>query len=112
MDGPRLTDLCGRLAARLDDSNPTRCELIDMATVLMLVGGDLVRRTGVSDRSAIESASTLLHWIRDHAQNASIAEIRSYLAAAVDTVACAIEHGGAHGDATSHQSVGQEHTRA
>ncbi len=92
MNGPQLTDLYDRLAAQLGDPSLTRFQLIDMATVLMLVRRDLDREIDVRDGTAIAALTAHLHWMRGHAHDASVAELRSHLAAAIDVTGHVLVH--------------------
>lgn len=92
MDDSQLIGLRDRLAARLVDDALTRYQLIDIATVLMFVHWD-VRQAPVAQPSpgvepvAIDVLGTTLCWIREHADEAPIVELRARIAAAVDAVA-------------------------
>ena len=113
MDAPRLTDVCDRLVARFADRTLTRFELIDMATVLMLVRHDLEQGIAVQDRSAIDTASTPLRWIHDQAQDASVAALRSHVAAAVARFTAHVPaHDTAQPHPTSRQPSNQERVHA
>ena len=112
MDSPQLTDLCNRLAARLGDRTLTRFHLIDMAMALMFVKRDLDHRLDVHDGMASDALTTALQWIRDHSQDASVDELRSHFAAAIDATAHMLVHDAGQTHPENRQRSGQERARA
>lgn len=92
MDSPRFTDLCDRLVAQLGDPSLTRFQLIDMATVLVLVQRDIDRGIDGCDRATVDALNTQLHWIRDQAHEASVDELRFHLPAAARATAYVLSH--------------------
>ena len=87
MDGTHLTLLCDRLAARLDDRVLTRFQLIDMATVLLVAQPYIHQGAVAQSGTDMDVLNTSLRWIRDHAQDALVADLRSEVAKAVDGAA-------------------------
>lgn len=112
MDSPRLTGLCSRLVVQLGDPSLTRFQLIDMATVLMLLQRDIDRGIDVRDRAAVDALNTPLRWIRDHAHEASVDELRSRFAAAARATDHILSHSAGESYPESRQFSSQERARA
>lgn len=111
MDGSRLTNLCDRLIAQLADPGLTRFQLIDMATVLMLVQREIDRVIDVRDQAAADALNTPLHWIREHAHEASVDDLRSHFAAAARAAAYVLSRGAGESYQESFQVFSQERAR-
>ena len=72
---------------------------------------DSSRLTDRRDRTTVNARSTPLHWIRDHAQDASVDGPRSHFAAAVRATAQILAHDGRHPRPPCRQLSGQERAR-
>lgn len=96
MDGTPLTDLCDRLAVRLDDHRLTRYQLIDLATMLVCVQRGLQHADGAGGGGAMDDLDTRLRWIRNHAQESPLAELRAHVGGAIDAAARALEGEAVH----------------
>ena len=84
----------------------TRFQLFDMATVLMLVQWNIDRGMGVHDRATVNAVNTSLLWIRNHAQEASVDDVRSHFAAAARATAHILSHNAGEPYPKSHQLLG------
>lgn len=112
MDSSQLTDLFDRLTARLADPSLTRCQLIDMATVLTLMQQNIDRGIAVRDRATVNAVNTSLLWIRNHAQEASVDELRSHFAAAARATVHILSHSAGEPYPEGPQLLGQERAHA
>ena len=86
MEEIRLTRLSDGIAARLSDDALTRYQLIDMATVLMFVQRYLHGKGMVQGGTALHDLEMSLGWMRDHAADAPVPELRARVTTAMDAV--------------------------
>jgi hypothetical protein len=91
----RLALLRNRMAARLEDGSLTTLQLLDIATAVTLLRGFLDRalmahQAAGFDPHTVQTADTSLQWIKFHANDASVAELRHHIDVALRTAAASL----------------------
>ena len=95
MNPERLGKLFDRLSARVLSGTVNKFELLDIATVLMLVKQDLVNELmphlgmGVAT-DTIRELEMSLQWVKDNAHDALTAELHSHVLSAVHAASSCI----------------------
>lgn len=95
MNATQRIQLCNRMVARMEDVSATRHEFIDIATVLVFVQRDLTRVLNARsdpglNSDTVDELTASLQWIRRHGQDASLADLRTRVGAAVQSAAAAL----------------------